>query len=379
MITDLLMRVLARLLPPLARARYLEEWRADLAGATDLALSRRCVVLGAVVLGAATLLVTIERDRPEHTGEPRGALPRRFARRGAALFAAAFAIVAVRWITGGGIAPEPGAASPAALAALDAAGRVVIVLAGVAGVAGAVLLVSAGLTARTRLAQISLVASVAGPAVLVARVVGWAESPLVTLTGFAVLLAGVVGGIVVIAGSPPITFEHREASRRQRLPVAAAGFGLLAAVVTLGAVDLVVWNPQAKVPGLELATIYGLMVERDGFDIRINLIAVSGWAVLWLAAGGLVATVACVGRMSPLTPRRLAIVLLGLVGAAVFFRSFAGFGVGMSLADTFAIGGGDGSLVSAILPYFGQFALAGAAVALGWAPRVVRGPVPAAS
>ncbi|WP_440708859.1 hypothetical protein [Herbiconiux sp. YIM B11900] len=61
--------------------------------------------------------------------------------------------------------------------------------------------------------------------------------------------------------------------------------------------------------------------------------------------------------------------MLGLVGGAVFFRFFSDFGIGMSIADTFAISGGDGSGVSAILPYVGQLALAGAAIALGWAPR----------
>jgi hypothetical protein len=74
---------------------------------------------------------------------------------------------------------------------------------------------------------------------------------------------------------------------------------------------------------------------------------------------------------SGLTPRRLMIVILGLVGGAIFFRFFAGFGIGMSIADTFGTNGGDGSMVSAVLPYVGQLALAGAAVALGWAPRAV--------
>ncbi|MCM6764396.1 hypothetical protein NB037_18430, partial [Rathayibacter sp. ZW T2_19] len=55
---------------------------------------------------------------------------------------------------------------------------------------------------------------------------------------------------------------RRVATRRQRVPVALGGAALLLAVVVLGAIDLLVWNPLAKVPGTDLVTIYALMAER---------------------------------------------------------------------------------------------------------------------
>ncbi|MCM6764397.1 hypothetical protein NB037_18435 [Rathayibacter sp. ZW T2_19] len=127
-------------------------------------------------------------------------------------------------------------------------------------------------------------------------------------------------------------------------------------------------------PGTDLVTIYALMAERDGFSLQPTLVMTAIWAAFWAVPALLVAALAVHRAGGALTPRRLAIVLLSLIGGAIFFRFFTGFGIGMSIADTFGISGGDGSVISALLPYVGQLSLAGAAILLGWAPRVVVRP-----
>jgi hypothetical protein len=362
---DLLLRLLAGLLPPLVRSRYLEEWRADLVGAAQLALPRRGVVWGAVALVAR-----LDRDRPEHSGEPRGALPRRLARRGGCLLVAAGGVLAGLYLTGGNV-PDPGVAQGAAPLFVSAS-RVLAVLALAGAGFAALLLIGAGITAHTWLARASLLALVAGPALIAASLTGSLVSSFVPLAGLVLLLAGLIGGAVVAAGSPALQLQSRTASRARRLPVALGGMALLLAVVVLGGIDALIWNPESKLPALPLGAIYAGMVERDGFNIGASIGSIAVWAVFWTAAGMAVSVSACSRRAAALTPRRIAILMLGLISAAMFFRFFASFGIGMSIADSFSTSGGDGSVVSAVLACIGQLALAGSAIALGWAPRPAR-------
>lgn len=377
MIIDLLLRLLARLLPPLARIRYLEEWRADAAGAAEAGLNRRDVLLG-----AAALSLTLDRDLPAHSGEARGTLPRRLARRGFALAAAAVVILFGSYFTGGGIVPQGEAATAGVVAALQTAGWLVLRLAVLLAVIAALYLAGAARVAATRTARVTLLAAIVGPALVLAAALvpglpAWLPAWL-SAVGFLVIVAALAGGIVVLGGSIPIGLKDRTAVRRRRVPVAVLGAAAVIAVVVVGAIDLLVWNPEAKVPGTDLATIYALMASRDGFSLTTTAVLIGIWALFWSLAALIVLAAAAHPRAAALTPRRLAIVLLGLVGGAIFFRFFAGFGIGMSIADSFMTSGGDVSVVSAVLPYVGQLALAGAAVAFGWAPRLApRQPAPA--
>ncbi|MFD1721862.1 hypothetical protein [Amnibacterium endophyticum] len=364
---DLPLRLLALLLPRLVRLRYLEEWRADLVGASQLGLPRRDVVLGAF-----SLVVRIDRDRPEHSGEPRGALPRRLARRGGGLLVAAAGVLAGLYLTGGNL-PDPGVA-PSAAPLFLIASRGLAILALAAGACAVLFLLGAGIAARTWLTRGSLLALITGPALVAAGFADPAGRPVAPLIGLMVLLAGLIGGAVVAAGSPALQLQPRTASRARRVPVAVGGMTLLLAVVALGGVDALIWNPQSKVPGQTVQAIYAGMIERDGFDIAMHFSSIAIWAVLWTAAGVAVLVGACRRSAAALTPRRIAILMLGLTSAAVFFRFFASFGIGMSIADSFNTGGGDGSAMSAVLAFIGQLTLAGSAIALGWVPRPIRGP-----
>jgi MFS family permease len=356
---------LARLLPPLARERYLEEWRADAAGAVEAGLSRRDVVLG-----AAALSLTIDRDAPAHSGEPRGMRPRRLTRRGFALFAAASVILLGAYLTGGGIVPEGAAATAGVVAALEAVGRLAVVLALAVAAVGALYLARAARAVETRTARATLVAAIVGlAATLAGALVPGAPGWLLAM-GAGALVVGFVGGIAVLGGTRAIQLEPRTAPRRHRVVAAGVGLAVVVLLVVIGAIDLLVWNPLAKVPGLDLSTIYSRMESEDGFFFAYNAVLVAVWAAVWVIAAGITFAVGSRRPASWFTPRRIAVVMLGIVGGAVFFRFFAGFGFGMSIADTFVTTGGDASLASAVLPYVGQPALASAAVALGWAPRV---------
>lgn len=366
---NLLLSLLALLLPPLARARYSEEWRADLEGAAEAGLPRHSVLSGAIAL-----LITIDRDSPAHTGEPRGLLARRLARRGVSLALAAGVVLVGAYLTGGGIMPEAGSASPAARDFLGLLGRVVPGAAAIVAILAALFLVGVALTARTLLTRFASAALVIGPIVVAFGIYGRQVSALVPTTGFLLFASGAICGLIVLGGSPTLRLGHRTATRRQRVPVALAGAAVVVAVAVIGAIDLLVWNPLAKVPALPLDAIYGEMVVRDGFDIGTNVLWVVGWAAFWITAAIVVVAMACIGRLSTFTPRRVVVVMLVLIGAAIFCRFFAGFGFGMSIADTFDTNGGDGSFVSALLPYVGQLALAGAVIAVGWAPRVAMRP-----
>lgn len=370
MIVDALLRLLARFLPPLARERYLEEWRADAAGAAEAGVPRRDVVLGAAILS-----LTLDRDLPAHTGEQRGMLPRRLARRGLALFVAAGVILVGAYLTGGGIVPEGEAATAGVRAAFQATGWVAVRLALLVAVCGALYLAGAARSAQTRTARATLVAAIVGPAIVLAGALMPGAPWWLLLVGCGVVFLGLLGAIAVLGGTRAIVFEHRTASRRHRVTTALAGAALVIAVVVVGAIDLLIWNPLAKVPGTELSTIYALMASRDGFNFATNAAHVAVWAIFWTVPALLVLALAARRSATALTPRRLAIVIFGIVGGAIFFRFFAGFGIGMSIADTFATSGNDGSVVSAALPYIGQLSLAVSAIALGWAPRVTPRPV----
>ena len=372
MTSDVILRVLALMLPRAVRARYLEEWRADSNAAADAGLRRRDIARG-----AAALILTIDRDLPANTHEPRGAVPRRLARRGLGLFAAAAVILAGAWLTDGGIVPKGPNASPQALDTLSTVAWISLRLAMLAVLVGVLYFGRAAIMARTTLARTAAAAAVTGP-ITITLAVTFDPHWTVLLAGILLSGFGFVAGLAVVTGPSPLSLERRVASWSVRLPVAMLGAVVVALILVIGAVDLLVWNPQTKVPGLSLQGIYAQMIEVDQFSQSTALVQVTLWTALW---GGLaVAVVFLAARRSQawMTPRRLSILVLAIIGGAVFFRFFAGFSIGMSIADTFGTSGANTSIVSAVLPYVGQLALATAAVLSGWAPKIHNASTPEA-
>jgi hypothetical protein len=369
---DSALRMIAFLLPRAARARYLEEWRSDSQAAAEAGLRRRDVLRG-----AAMLTLTLDRDLPAHTGEPRGTVPRRLARRGLALFAAAVVVLAGSWMTGGGIVPVGPGASPEMISTLSAVGWMFVCLAMLAVLAGVFYVGSAALVARTAFARTAFGAAVAGPIIVAAAAI-LDFQPFVLAWGILLALIGCTAGLAVVTGPSPLSLERRVATRSQRLPLALAGAAVVAAVIVSGAADLLVWNPQSKVPALGIDAIYARMISVDQFQPAAAIGAVVVWAVFWGGLAAVVVILAAQRRHTWMTPRRVSILLLTIIGGAVLFRFFAGFGIGMSIADTWATSGVGTSIASAVLPYVGQLALAGAVVLNGWAPKVHQSTAPVA-
>lgn len=358
---DLVLRAVSRTMPAASRARHLEQWRADVAGADEAGVPR-----GDVVRGAIAVALTSDRDSPVLTGEPRGAAPRRLSRRGVTLLAAVGATSAALWLTGD--LGSPAVAVPPGLEVALEFARAGVTMLLFAGMLFAIaLFIGAAALSRSTVVRIAFAVTALGiPVVALAAV-----RPLAAEVS-AVAVALTVGGAAVgLAGawrSMPLVLERRSSTLARRRPVAIGGFVFVAGVLALGALDLLVWNPLAKVPGYELGTIYAEMIAADGFDPAFAATSVAVWGGVWLVAAAGVTVAALTRGGAWLTPRRLGILYLSIVGAALFLRLFAGFSIGMSIADTFGTSGADVSALSQVFHLIGPLSFAAALLLFGWAP-----------
>ena len=234
---------------------------------------------------------------------------------------------------------------------------------------GVLYLGSAAIVARGPLARAAWAGAAVGPVVMALAVLGEAGR-VVLLAGVGLTSLGFLAGLALVTGSSPFSLAPRTAGRAQRLPVAVVGLVVVVVVLAAGVVDLLVWNPEAKVPALDAAAVYAQMSAAGQVEPWVVIVQVASWAAFW---GGLaVALVVVAARPGPswLTPRRVSILVLAVVAGAVLFRFFAGFSLSMSIADTFGTSGAAASTASGVLACAGWLALAGVVVLLGWAPKV---------
>ncbi|MBH0054526.1 hypothetical protein I6E74_10150 [Salinibacterium sp. SWN139] len=145
---------------------------------------------------------------------------------------------------------------------------------------------------------------------------------------------------------------------RTRLLIGVATVVAMIAIVAIGIVNIYVWNPLAKVPELSLDEIYAAM-DAAG-ELQADVFSWI-WAIFWPLAA-VVFTAITTSRIfaNIVTLRGMLVASLALLSAAIFFQWFAGFSMGMGLADTFAIGGGDASSPGMLLGIFGQFCIVAA-------------------
>lgn len=270
----------------------------------------------------------------------------RHARAGAAFLAVAVILAATSVSVG---LTTPGFASPVWRAVVEsAAGVLGFTAVWVALPLGAYLLITAGTPSRWR--RIVAIAA----AVILPLVVAWsgvARSPFLILLA----LAGAVGGYAIIVLG--LTEHRRDPVDRASVvvPVAVLAAANLA-VVALGTLHLLVWNPLAKVPELTLPEIFAALEARGGMD---------GSPLAWAIASTLLTAAGAIGalmgaRRGLVTPHQVVTGGLLLVHATSFFLWWAGFGLGLELADTFATSGGDASPASALLALAGAVCLAAA-------------------
>ncbi|UNK71235.1 hypothetical protein [Microbacterium sp. H1-D42] len=152
--------------------------------------------------------------------------------------------------------------------------------------------------------------------------------------------------------------------------VAMIGVAVVTAYAALAAVQILVLNPLAAVPGAQLGAIYAEMAAAGETMPVVQ-------TLVFLALGVVIAVVVAVlsirSRLDALVTALLFCIVLALGVPAYFVASF---GPGMNLADTFAISGADGSPWAAPL-YIVSLLASGAIV--GLAVRLARRPSPAAA
>ncbi|MGJ8722602.1 MAG: hypothetical protein ACSHW9_12230 [Salinibacterium amurskyense] len=155
-------------------------------------------------------------------------------------------------------------------------------------------------------------------------------------------------------------------SRRTRLLISAGAVLAMMAVVTIGILNIYIWNPLAKAPGLTLDEIYAAMTAAGelGPDPLPWI-----WAIFWplvaLAFAGLTAVPTFANII---TIRGMLIINCVILSVAIFFHWFAGFSMGMGLADTFFVSGADAAGPGMLLSIAGQL-FAVAALFLAIAPK----------
>lgn len=120
-----------------------------------------------------------------------------------------------------------------------------------------------------------------------------------------------------------------------RVSVTVLGVLACTAYAVVGCLQILVWNPLAAVPGRELGEIHRLMREaREPMAVDSVLIRGALGVVLAVA-------VAVVGARRRWNTQQFLVTFLGVLVLGAPWYFFASFGPGMSLADAFAIGGGD--------------------------------------
>lgn len=139
--------------------------------------------------------------------------------------------------------------------------------------------------------------------------------------------------------------------------VVVVGVLAVAAYAVLAAVQILVLNPLAAVPGERIAAIYAEMdAAGETMPVMMPLLVLA----VGVAAAVVVAVLSIRSRLEPAHSALLFLLLL-IFGTPGYF--VASFGPGMNLADTFMISGGDHSRWSLLL-YAASLGAAVAAVIL---------------
>lgn len=128
----------------------------------------------------------------------------------------------------------------------------------------------------------------------------------------------------------------RISSRRRHIAVALIGVILVAAFAALGALQILVLNPLAAVPGKTLEQI------RDEMAVQGESLG-PGPVVIFVAIGLVLALLVLVlaAPRKDATVRGIASAYLVILAAGSPAYFVASFGAGMALADTFMISGAD--------------------------------------
>ncbi|WP_286166534.1 hypothetical protein [Arthrobacter sp. AQ5-05] len=124
-------------------------------------------------------------------------------------------------------------------------------------------------------------------------------------------------------------------ARSRAVRAALAGFGLVAGYAVVGALQIMVWNPLAAVPG---ATLAGIRAEMSGAGEYPGTPLVVAWALTGILLGAGVLLAALRRKVSAAGATTLSLLFIALGAPSLMVASFPS---GIGLADTFGLSGGD--------------------------------------
>lgn len=362
-LAERLVGLAARILPAPVRDQHREEWLADLDGADEAGVAPASVAVGALVFSA-----TVNRDTPGVSGMPVGALARRRARWGIVSITAGGVFGAGSYVVGGFARATRStiASVEVALALIDTAILAVVIALLIVGVAQ---LWRAARVASPLAIITAAFATVGLACLVVATLEPEVFVPFAPL-GLLAVVGAAVCGLIVWSSAPSVADLARPtvplSNRRAALGILISTTALTA-LVAIGALDLLVWGPLAQTDGYSLAEIYAGLGEQDRAN-GIFMIAV--WIVFWMLTVIAFAAFAWLlqWRGRALRSRGLFAVALLVASALLFFQGWAGFSLGMSIADTLLPYASGISPVGYVLMLLGQASFVGALL-LGFAPR----------
>lgn len=214
---------------------------------------------------------------------------------------------------------------------------------------GVALVLTAGNASGWRRA---LAAGAAVTAPIAVQLTGTAQSPFLILLA----LAAAVGGYALVLFG--VGEHRRDPSPPGRITVAIVVLAAAnLAVIALGALHLLVWNPVARVPALNLAQIRLVLDAGPG--------GLDQGPVVWAIGSTLVTAAAVVAALFGARRRTVNahLVVTGgllLLHATSFFLWWAGIAIGEELAFAFGGEAGDASPVGSLIALAGAVCLAAA-------------------
>ncbi|WIB77233.1 hypothetical protein DEJ28_16565 [Curtobacterium sp. MCPF17_002] len=152
---------------------------------------------------------------------------------------------------------------------------------------------------------------------------------------------------------------------RTRIVVAVVGVVVVTLYAVLLAVQQLVLDPLAAVPGTSLGAIHAHL-ERQGFDVRGDVVAVIVTAAIGVALAIVVATTTLWKHVEP---HFVAAWMLGIIAAGAVPFFFAGFQLGMDVADGYGVSGGAHTVWAGVLFVTSAIALVAIPVVLVFGER----------
>lgn len=168
----------------------------------------------------------------------------------------------------------------------------------------------------------------------VAAVIGVLTAPLAGLLSLLLAIAHVALPLAVAALGVVLMVTRRRTDRARPWFSAAFGFVVALGVLAIGLIDSLMLLPAKLVPGVGIDQVYPQLAAA-GEDGGVWFPIV--WAAMWAVAMAVLAVGVTLNRL----PARAALgLLLAASVAALLALPAVQFALGMSIADTFATGGG---------------------------------------